>query len=133
MRKSLTALVALLVVFPAELYAQGEVLIPGRETPTTRVGTRGAEFLNLAVGARAQALGGAYPAVASGVSALYWNVAGIASVERFAAGVSVADIFADADITHYFVGAIVPVGLWRFGVSLTLASTESRWGPRFST
>jgi len=42
------------------------------------VGTNAAAFLEIGVGARAMAMGGAYGAVANDASALYWNPAGIA-------------------------------------------------------
>ena len=42
------------------------------------VGTSAAPFLEIDVGSRASSLGGAYTSVANDVSALYWNVAGIA-------------------------------------------------------
>jgi len=44
------------------------------------LGTVGAKFLQIGVGSRAVALGGAYVAVANDASALFWNPAGIASV-----------------------------------------------------
>ena len=93
-----------------------------------RAGTRGAAFLSLGVGARAQALGGAYSAMADDISALYWNSAGIAQIDGFAAGVTTARLFTDLDIQHTFIGAVLPVGLTRLGVSVnTLDSGEMPW------
>lgn len=91
--------------------------------PTTRVGTRGAAFLNLPVGARAQALAGAYTALANDISALYWNTAGIGKIDGFAVGATQAKLFDDLDISHLFVGAVLPVGLTRLGVSVNLLSS----------
>jgi hypothetical protein len=45
------------------------------------VGTTAAQFLKIGVGARAIALGGAYVAEASDLSALYWNPAGLAKLQ----------------------------------------------------
>ncbi len=45
----------------------------------TKVGTTAANFLQLRVGARAMAMGGAFVGLADDVSALYWNPAGITS------------------------------------------------------
>ncbi|OGS49479.1 MAG: hypothetical protein A3J79_13345 [Elusimicrobia bacterium RIFOXYB2_FULL_62_6] len=45
------------------------------------IGTTGAGFLNLGMGARAIAMGGAYSAVADDASAAYWNPAGLVRSE----------------------------------------------------
>ncbi len=45
-------------------------------------GTSAAQFLDLPVGARAAAMGGAAAAISDDATALYWNPADIASVER---------------------------------------------------
>src|SRR5690348_920349 len=85
MRRAFTLVVAALAMLPSEhLLAQGAgtVLLPDPSNPTTRVGTRGANFLEIGVGARGQAMAGAYASVAEGVTALYWNPAGIARSEE---------------------------------------------------
>lgn len=46
------------------------------------VGTTSADFLNLPVGARAAAMGGAYSAIAEEASAIYWNPAGLAQIPK---------------------------------------------------
>jgi opacity protein-like surface antigen len=46
----------------------------------TKVGTTAANFLKIGVGARAIGMGGAYVALASDASGMYWNPAGIALV-----------------------------------------------------
>lgn len=48
----------------------------------TAYGTTAGEFLLLGAGARGLALGGAYAALATDVSALYYNPAGVAQLER---------------------------------------------------
>lgn len=45
------------------------------------VGTAGANFLEVEVGARAMGMGGAFVAVADDVTALHWNPAGLADLE----------------------------------------------------
>ncbi len=45
-----------------------------------RVGTTAAQFLKIPAGARAIGLGGAYSALATDISAVYWNPAGIARI-----------------------------------------------------
>jgi hypothetical protein len=116
------AAVALLVVSGGSLLAQGTgtVLLPVPENPTTRVATRGANFLEIGVGARGLAMAGGYTALAEGVTALYWNPAGVAELEGPAAAVSIANLYEDADISHNFVGAVLPLGgAGVFGIALS--------------
>ncbi len=47
----------------------------------TKVGTTAANFLQLRVGPRAMALGGAFIGIADDASALYWNAAGITQMQ----------------------------------------------------
>lgn len=48
-------------------------------------GTTTADFLNLPVGARAAAMGGAYSAVSEEASAVYWNPAGLVQIPKLSA------------------------------------------------
>ena len=126
----ITAVLAALGVsgLEAQNVGSGSTLTANPDLPTTRVGTRGATFLQLGVGARALALGGAYTALADDVSALYWNSAGIGHLEGFAAGYSSSMLYADADITHTFVGVVLPAGMTRFGISVNmLNSGDMAW------
>lgn len=50
------------------------------------VGTTGSEFLNMDIGARGIAMGGAYSAVTNDVYSLYWNPAGLQKIPRLSAG-----------------------------------------------
>lgn len=116
---------AVLATTPA---AAQDVLNFDPNVPTSRVGTRGATFLQIGVGARASALGGAYAAVADDATALYWNTAGIAQLDGFSASFSQATLYDDLDINHTFVGAVLPLGLSRLGVSVnTLSSGDMSW------
>ena len=86
-------------------------------TNVSGVGTSAATFLEIGVGGRAVAMGGAYAAVANDVSALYWNPAGIAWVQGVQAEMMHTEWLAD---TKYdFVGLVIPVPYLRssFGVS----------------
>lgn len=49
------------------------------------VGTTGADFLKLPVGARAAGMAGAYSAVAEDASAIYWNPAGLVQIPKLSA------------------------------------------------
>ena len=48
-------------------------------------GTTSADFLNLQVGARASAMGGAYSAISEDASAVYWNPAGLVQIPKLSA------------------------------------------------
>lgn len=48
-------------------------------------GTTSADFLNLPVGARASAMGGAYSAISEEASAIYWNPAGLIQIPKLSA------------------------------------------------
>lgn len=82
-------------------------------TPTiaqdvSRVGTSAAQFLKLGVGARAAALGEAAVTAAGDVTGLYWNPAGIASVDRTSIAVSRNELY--ADMSYNFIGFVYPLG-----------------------
>ena len=77
------------------------------QTPT-RQGTRGANFLEIGVGARGQAMAGAVVSSTDTPSALYWNPAGLASTETFSVEATRQDLYTDLDIAHNFFGAAIP-------------------------
>lgn len=108
----IVALCAGLSLIATNAWAQnvGPGFEPEPDQTTTRVGTRGAAFLELPVGARAQALAGAGAAIVTGVEALAWNVAAAAEVEELSVGYSFSTLYGDADISHQFVGAVLPLG-----------------------
>lgn len=84
-------------------------------------GTSGAQFLKIGVGARAQAMGGAFTAVANDASTLYWNPAGAARIPNADLIFSYTDWI--ADINHAFFGFVYNAGnIGSFGVSLTSVS-----------
>jgi hypothetical protein len=104
---------AVLVAAPGSLalaQGTGTPMFPEPRDPNTRVASRGANFLEIGVGARAMGLGGAYTALAQDVTALYWNPAGISFIQGASAHVSVADLFGGLGIRHTFLGAVLPVG-----------------------
>lgn len=103
---------ALFLAAPALAHAQtsGTIILPVPKEPNTRVGTRGANFLEIGVGARGQALGGAYTAQARDVTAMYWNPAGIAHITGASANISLTDLYGSAGIRHTFAGAVLPLG-----------------------
>ena len=96
----------------------GEQLLPEPGESNTRVGTRGANFLEIGVSARAMALGNAYGALADGADALYWNPAGIAKNPRFTAIVSYNDMYGDFGLQHMYGAVTVPAGEGAWGFSI---------------
>jgi len=100
-------LLALLIISPQLVYGQtGEV---------TKVGSTAANFLGLEVGARAIALAGAFTAVANDGSSMYWNPAGMAYSDHIMVYYNRVNLY--ADMSHDFMGVIVPAGANYFGVA----------------
>ena len=71
-----------------------------------KVATTGAQFLEIGISPRADAMGGAYTAIADDVSALYYNPAGLIQLESKQVMVSLIDY--PADISYSFVGVALP-------------------------
>ena len=84
------------------------------------VGTSAAAFLEIGVGARAMAMGGAYGAVANDASALYWNPAGIAWVNSVQCELMHNKWLVDT--YHDFVGVVMPVPSLRSSFGLSYCS-----------
>ena len=74
----------------------------------SKVGTTAASFLGIAVGARALGKGGAFTATADDATALHWNPAGIAGIDRFTANFVHTEWL--VDLNFDVVGAVLPVG-----------------------
>jgi hypothetical protein len=87
----------------------GTPLVPGGDQAISRVGTRGANFLEIGQGARAMGMAGAYASLAEGVSALYWNLAGTADVANFAGGVNYAQLYGSEGLDFIWGGAVLPL------------------------
>ncbi len=65
-----------------------------------KVGTIGAQFLKIGIGARATAMGSAFVAVADDPSAAYWNPAGVARIEERSLSFDHVNWFADVELAH---------------------------------
>lgn len=84
-------------------------------------GTTAANFLTIGQGARGTAMGGAFVAVASDPSAMFWNPAGIAELEGV--GFVVDHTSWIADISYDYAGATVAMGSFGvIGVNITLSN-----------
>ena len=109
-RKAVSILALGLLFLGAQVgFAQGvgNDLDPDPEEANTRVGTRGANFLEIGVGARAQALAGAGATLHEGVYSMYWNPAQIAATSDFAVGFSYSALYSDLDIDYFYGGGIL--------------------------
>lgn len=109
----LTKIAALVLVaaIPAAASAQGNgegIGLQPDDTPPSRQGTRGANFLNLAIGARGTAMAGSVIASEEGISAWYWNPAGAAATESFSVGFTRQEMYQDLDISLNYFGVSLP-------------------------
>ncbi|MEW6620198.1 MAG: PorV/PorQ family protein [bacterium] len=77
----------------------------------------GAAFLKMDVGARPQALGGAYTALADDVTSIYWNPAGLARINQPEFNFMHNEWF--EGINYEFVGVAYPVEDLTFATSVT--------------
>ncbi|MEM1054503.1 MAG: PorV/PorQ family protein [Bacteroidota bacterium] len=73
-------------------------------------GTSAAEFLNVPVGARATAMGGAFGSTASDGTALYWNPAGLATMDGASATFEYAPWYVGSDFNFASVTGDTPFG-----------------------
>ncbi|RMF59608.1 MAG: hypothetical protein D6748_06025 [Calditrichaeota bacterium] len=117
MKDKCTALLILLIILSIPLWGQNQNF---KENVSKR-GTTAASFLEIGVGARALAMGGAFTALANDPTAIYWNVAGIAKLNR--TGLIFNHTEWIADINFDYIAGIVPMGRYgTVGVSITSLS-----------
>lgn len=91
----------------------------------SKTGTTSGQFLRIPVGARASGMGGAVTADVTDASAMFWNPAGLANVEKTELMVEYADWF--IDINHNYLGLAIPAKKGVFGVNfvaLTMGEFE---------
>jgi hypothetical protein len=112
MKKLLIALIALL--FSCPFVFADEV---------TKVGTTALGFLNIDVGSRAVAMGGAYVTIADDASAMFWNPSGIAATDRMETMFHHSNWI--ADINFNYLAAVIPLGgLGNIGLNATALSMD---------
>jgi len=113
------------LLWGASVAAQGTITVPDATDRTTRVGTRGANFLEIGVGARAQALGGSAVSAGEGPEAMFWNPAGIVTRTELSTFISYMQLFGNSGITNTAAALTVPVGQGAIGISFTQYSSGS--------
>ena len=96
----------------------GTPLQQGSNASTSRVGTRGANFLQIGLGARAVGMAGAYASVAEGLSGLYWNLAGSADATSVSAGVNYSQLFGSDGLDFVWGGVVIPIGGGTVGLQI---------------
>lgn len=83
-----------------------------------KTGTTAGKFLSIGLGARANAMGGAYGSIANDPSAIYWNPAGISNAVQNQAMFTYTKMFADINVNY--LGIVIPAGeAGSFGFSVT--------------
>ncbi|MDZ7292479.1 MAG: PorV/PorQ family protein [candidate division KSB1 bacterium] len=103
------------LTIPSTAFAQGE-------TDVSKVGITAAPFLSIGVGARAIAMGGAFVATANDASALYWNPAGLAPLQRSELLLVHTRWIAGTDFNY--AGVVLPLGEFgTLGGSITSLTT----------
>jgi hypothetical protein len=125
------------VVFAVSVILAAMILIAASlEAQNKRMGTASGTQLLLPVGARDLARGGSTIAITSGVEAIHWNPAGLASMTKAAEGVfSLMSYIADISVDHAAVAASfgelgvvgVSVRSINFG-DIKLTTRENPWG-----
>ena len=111
MVRILTVVVTLFSISGTELY--GEMI--------NRYGTTAANFLEIGVGSRPNAMGEAYVAIASDLTSIYWNPAGLANVNRPSAMFALQPWVANIDML-FAAGAMAIPNIGTLGLGITQVS-----------
>ncbi len=91
-------------------------------------GTVAAAFLEIGVGARAEAMGGAYTAQAGRAEMIYWNPAGMAYLEGVAASFTHTEWLAETSFDFFSVAAPLPFFSSVIGLSFTSLAVPEQVG-----
>lgn len=109
----------ILFVSSNKVMAQKDGSVSGSGSSGTNVGTTAAAFLEIGVGARAQAMGGAFTAITQDATAMYWNTAGIGRLPGFEATFSHIDWILDTKYDYF--GIATPIGdMFSVGANVTI-------------
>jgi len=96
----------------------GIIVSPVFPKEVIKTGTTAAKFLNIGIGPRGIAMGGAFTSLANDASAMYWNPAGVALVDKYQILFTQARWIADVNVNY--MGLVVPLGsLGTLGFNVT--------------
>ena len=114
---------ALMLLGVVNAYAQGgpgvgSPLVSPADRGASRVGTRGANFLEIGLGARAMGMAGSYASLAEGMSAMYWNLAGTAEVQNAAGGINFSSLYGKNGLDYMWCGVLMPMAGGVVGVQV---------------
>jgi hypothetical protein len=113
-RAIVTGMLAALLVVGLPLSSQAQLF-----RSTAKVGTTGATFLKIGVGARAIGMGGAQVGVIGDVSSIYWNPAALSRM-NVSSELMFNHVNWLADINYDFAAGVLPIAeLGTFGLSIT--------------
>jgi len=94
------------------------VMLSVSQAGVTKTGTTAAKFLNMGVGPRTIAMGGAYILSDNDAGAMYWNAAGIADTKHFQAIFTQSNWIAGIKLNY--LGAVIPLqDMGVMGVNVT--------------
>jgi hypothetical protein len=107
-----------LAVTTAAAQGIGGLLPTADSDPPTRQGSRGANFLHINVGARANAMAGAIGSSVTGSTAWFWNPAGAATIESFSMAAGRQNLYGDLGITQNYAAVSFPIFGGAVGVAV---------------
>jgi hypothetical protein len=117
---------AFALLWGAPLAAQGTIIVPEATDRTSRVGTRGANFLEIGVGARSTAMGSSVVSMSEGPEAMFWNPAGIVVRGEMSALVSYMQLYGSSSgITNTAAALTMPLGQGAIGLAFTQFTSGS--------
>ena len=100
------------------LIASFLIMIPLEGQMINRYGTTAANFLEIGVGSDGNAMGEAYVAVTDGLSSIYWNPAGLASLEDPSVSFMMQPWIVDINML-FTAGAVIIPGVGNIGFGIT--------------
>ena len=112
MKRIITILTILLTCFSLQVYGQN----------ITKSGTTAAQFLKIGVGPRAIGMGSAFAATADDISAMYWNPAGMAILNKNEVTFNHVDWIANTGL-DFAAASVKSEGIGTIGAFVTIMQT----------